>query len=113
MHGDLRNGAGRDSTRGPTPEVLSGLGSNRARRKVPDAPESVPDGVATLSAAQAAEFYGVSRSLWWKLHAASQLPDPIRLGRRVLWLRSELDAWVRHGAPSRERWRAIRGGGAR
>jgi len=62
-----------------------------------------------LSATDAAHAVGVSRSGFWKLHASARLPAPVRLGRRVLWRRSDLKQWVEQGCPSRERFEAMRG----
>ncbi len=64
-----------------------------------------------LTADQAAVLCGVSRSKWYDLDAAGQCPAPVEIGdsggcRR--WLRSELLAWLRAGAPSRVKWLAIR-----
>lgn len=40
--------------------------------------------------------------------AAGKLPAPIRIGGRVVWLMSEIRAWLAAGAPDRETWVAIR-----
>ena len=42
------------------------------------------------------------------LHSSGRLPRPIRLGRSVRWRADELRAWLDAGAPSRERWEAMR-----
>lgn len=39
--------------------------------------------------------------------AAGKLPAPIRIGGRVVWLVSEIRAWLEAGAPDRETWAAI------
>lgn len=62
-----------------------------------------------LDAVGAADLLDVSRSHFLRLHASGQVPQPVRLGRRVLWIRSELEAWLKAGAPSRERWSLVRG----
>jgi predicted DNA-binding transcriptional regulator AlpA len=56
---------------------------------------------------EAARLHGISRSSWWTLHASGRCPAPVKLGRRTLWRRAELAAWIRCGAPSRERWNAM------
>jgi excisionase family DNA binding protein len=43
-----------------------------------------------LSAAEVAELLGISRRHVWKLLASGRLPEPIRLGRSVRWLRDDL-----------------------
>ena len=57
-----------------------------------------------LDARAAAALCGIGRSLWLELHASGRCPLPIRLGRRVVWRREELQAWVRAGCQARERW---------
>lgn len=61
-----------------------------------------------VDAAGAAELSGVSVSLWHKLKASGRVPRPVRLGRRVVWLVEELRAWLAAGAPSCERWEAMK-----
>ena len=53
----------------------------------------------------------ISRSFVHKLKSRGALPRPRRIGRRVLWPREEIEAWVRAGMPSRAKWEQIRGGG--
>jgi len=62
-----------------------------------------------LSATDAAAAVGVSRSGFWKLHASARVPSPVRIGRRVLWRRNDLEEWVEQGCPSRDRFEAMRG----
>ena len=58
-----------------------------------------------LSADEAAALCGVGRSHWYSMHSSGQLgPLPVRLGRRTLWRREELAAWVKAGCPGRTRW---------
>ncbi|MBE7462976.1 MAG: AlpA family phage regulatory protein [Planctomycetes bacterium] len=58
-----------------------------------------------LGAKTAAELVGVSESTFWKLHSQGRIPNPMRLGGRVVrWRRCELSAWVRAGCPSRANW---------
>lgn len=71
-----------------------------------------PDPLA-LTAEQAAALIGISRTHFYRLRSAGKLPQPVRLGGAVRWLREELEAWLRAGAPSQERWRIIRSGSAR
>jgi predicted DNA-binding transcriptional regulator AlpA len=55
----------------------------------------------------AARLAGVSRATWWRLHAAGRTPAPVRLGRKVLWRRAELAAWIGAGCPDRRGWEAM------
>lgn len=57
-----------------------------------------------LSVKEAAEFIGISRSLFYELHAEGKVPAPVRLGRRVLWRRDELKDWVIADCPGRLEW---------
>lgn len=61
---------------------------------------------ALLDARAAAAMCGISRSLWLALHNSGRIPLPVRLGRRVLWRREELSAWIKAGCPSRQVWHA-------
>lgn len=62
-----------------------------------------------LTAEQAARYCGVSVSKWHSMNAGGACPAPVELGDRCpRWLRSELFAWLRQGAPSRAVWRQIR-----
>lgn len=61
----------------------------------------------TLDAAGAAALVGVSRSLWYSLLAQGRTPVPLRLGRRTLWRKEELTAWVRAGCPRQESWKSV------
>lgn len=67
-------------------------------------------GRLAVTAAEVAELFGLSRSQWWKLHAAGKVPLPsYRLGakapRRDL---AELQAWWTCGAPDRLEWLPLR-----
>jgi predicted DNA-binding transcriptional regulator AlpA len=42
----------------------------------------------------AARLTGVSRATWWRLHAAGKTPAAIKLGRKVLWNRAELEVRI-------------------
>lgn len=61
-----------------------------------------------VPACSAAIITGVAESTWWKLHSAGSTPAPIHLGRATRWNREELRAWIEAGAPSRDRWEAIK-----
>ena len=70
----------------------------------PGPPESL-----LLDAKAAAGLCAVSLRTWWSLHSAGRVPVPVRLGRRTLWRRVEIVAWVAAGCPARDRWQAVRG----
>jgi predicted DNA-binding transcriptional regulator AlpA len=52
---------------------------------------------------------GISRAQWYKLASSGRTPLPVRLGtRRPVYLISELEAWLRAGAPDRVAWLKMR-----
>jgi len=56
---------------------------------------------------------GISRAQWFKLASSGRTPLPARLGtRRPVYLISELEAWLRAGAPDRASWLKKREEGA-
>ncbi len=55
----------------------------------------------------AAALAGVSRSHWHKLRAAGKVPPSVRLGRKVLWKRAEIAAWIDAGCPDSRMWAAM------
>jgi excisionase family DNA binding protein len=58
-----------------------------------------------LSAEDAALLLGVGRTLLYSMHSSGRLgPMPVKLGRRVLWNRKELEAWTEAGCPVRKQW---------
>jgi len=59
-----------------------------------------------LSAEDSAELLGIGRTLFFSMHSSGRLgPLPVKLGRRVLWNRREIEAWVEAGCPARQQWR--------
>lgn len=65
------------------------------------------DNSIMVDAKAAARLCGIGRTAWLSHVSAGKTPAPIRLGRRVLWLRDEIIAWCKAGCPSRERWEAM------
>jgi predicted DNA-binding transcriptional regulator AlpA len=58
---------------------------------------------------QAVALCGSSLATWHRLRAAGKIgPEPVRLGGRVLWRRTELEAWIEAGCPPRKEWQARR-----
>lgn len=65
-----------------------------------------------VGANQAAYLLGISRTTLYSMNANGQLgPRPHKYGRRSLWERAELEAWIKAGSPSRQAWSQIRGKG--
>ncbi len=57
---------------------------------------------------EAARLCGISRTAWRTYVDAGKTPAPIRLGRRILWLRDEIIAWCKAGCPIREKWNIMK-----
>ena len=52
---------------------------------------------------------GISRAQWYKLASSGRTPPPVPLGtRRPVYVISELEAWLRAGAPDRVTWLKMR-----
>ena len=62
-----------------------------------------------LRAPDAARFVGIGRSTWLRLAASGRVPPGVRIGRARVWSRSELADWIAAGAPTSDRWDAMRG----
>ncbi len=61
-----------------------------------------------MTAAEVSGLLGISRSLFYELHAEGKVPAPVKLGKRVLWRPDELRAWVDADCPNRLEWDQIR-----
>jgi predicted DNA-binding transcriptional regulator AlpA len=61
----------------------------------------------------AAALAGVSRAHWQRLRAAGKLPPSVRLGRKVLWRRLEIEEWIAAGCPDGRTWEAMTAAGRR
>ena len=57
-----------------------------------------------VDAKEAARLCGIGLLTWYTLASIGKTPNPLRLGRRVLWRRNELLAWVDAGLPPRHNW---------
>ena len=64
-----------------------------------------------MSARELAERLDISVRHLRRLDSAGAVPKPIRLGRLVRWLASEIEPWLAAGAPDRQRWEAMKEGG--
>jgi predicted DNA-binding transcriptional regulator AlpA len=52
---------------------------------------------------------GCGRTLWLSMVSSGRTPAPVRLGRKTMWRREEILAWVEAGCPAREKWERMRG----
>ncbi len=62
-----------------------------------------------ISAENSARLLGIGRTLFYSMHSSGRLgPLPVKLGRRTLWNRKELEAWVEANCPPRHQWQEIK-----
>ncbi len=62
-----------------------------------------------LSARRVAELLGISKGHFYNLYNSGRLgPLPIRFGRRTLWSRKELEAWIADECPARRQWQELK-----
>ena len=47
---------------------------------------------------------GLAKSTWSDFDQRGVIPAPVRIGGRVFWRRTDLDAWVAHNCPGRARF---------
>ena len=64
-----------------------------------------------LDAAEAARLLGICRAGVYRAVSSGRMPGPVRIGRRTLWRRDELEDWVNAGCPARTRWEWPEGAG--
>lgn len=61
-----------------------------------------------ISASEAAKLLGIGRSLFYSLKSEGKLPEPKRLGGRVLWQKTELEEWIAANCPTQQHWEEIK-----
>lgn len=68
-------------------------------------------GTLLLTAAEVAEFLGVSSAQVPRLQNSGRIPLPVHLGlgRCPRWSAFELLEWIAEGCPPREEWMELRG----
>lgn len=61
-----------------------------------------------LDAGGVCDLLSIGKTLFYSMLSLGQIgPPSVKLGRRRLWRRADLEQWVKAGCPSRERWAAI------
>ena len=78
-------------------------------------PTAVPVPLAPLliPAVQAAALCNCSRSHWQCLAAAGKVPRSVKLGRKRLWRRLEIEEWIAAGCPDGRTWEALKAAAGR
>jgi len=67
-----------------------------------EGPRSVD--IRLLTAGELARELGLAPRTIRRLDLERRLPRPVRIGRAVRWIRSEIAAWQRAGCPGRDEW---------
>ena len=65
-------------------------------------PTSSTEPALLVGRIEAARLSAVSPASWDRLTSAGKTPRPIKLGGRVVWKRSDLEAWTKLGCPDRQ-----------
>jgi predicted DNA-binding transcriptional regulator AlpA len=55
-----------------------------------------------------AQMFSIAPRTLWRLQSEKAIPEPIRLGKRVLWREVEILAWMDEGCPAGGKWHLIR-----
>jgi predicted DNA-binding transcriptional regulator AlpA len=63
-----------------------------------------PETPLLVDAKIAATLCGCSVSFWRQQDSAGRVPAPVRLSRKILWRRADLERWVALGCPSRRQY---------
>jgi hypothetical protein len=70
--------------------------------------QDVPAAVGPLLVDKPWRLCSVSRAHWSRLELVGKTPAAIRLGRRKLWRRREIEHWINSGCPPRAVWETMR-----
>ena len=61
-----------------------------------------------VGAEDLADLLGTSERNVWKLSSEGLIPEPFKLGGRVLWNVAEIRRWLDAGSPDRPTWERIK-----
>lgn len=64
----------------------------------------IPEGVELLTVPQVARLLGWGESVVRQRNNEGLLPTPLRFGGTIQWYKKELENWIKHGCPPREKW---------
>ena len=85
------------------PDTAHGGKRPHGRRTVSDARKTRAPPDRVILEPERALITGYSRGWWWKLEQEGMVPKRIKLGpKRVGWLLSELEQWLRERAAARD-----------
>jgi len=72
----------------------------------------MPSNPLLLSVEQVCGLLGIKRTLLYSMISTGEFgPLPLRLGRRRMYRRSDVERWIELGTPVRERFLTLTGGG--
>jgi predicted DNA-binding transcriptional regulator AlpA len=78
------------------------------RGRINSAPASVSGEVLIGVPAMCQRLGGIGRSTFSRMRAEGKILNPVSLGRKATWLASEVDEWLRAGAPSCDVWEKMK-----
>ena len=67
--------------------------------------------VALVSAKELAEMLSISQRHLWRMKSAGKLPKPIKFGRCVRWMMSDIESFLAMGCPSVREFEARKSAG--
>lgn len=64
---------------------------------------------ALLTMEQTCQLINVKRATFYNLRVSGKFaPLPVNLCRKVLYVRSEVESWIKSGCPHRKQWQILR-----
>ncbi len=61
-----------------------------------------------LTAKKLANILEVSKRTVFRLNTQGKIPEPVKIGGSVRWIKTEIDLWINSGCPDRETWEAMK-----
>lgn len=52
-----------------------------------------------MTGVEARRYLGMIPAVWMELLESEQLPRPVRIDRRLMWRRADLDQWIQSREP--------------
>lgn len=75
----------------------------------PAPPESIKIEPALLNIEQTCQLINVKRAHFYNLRASGKFaPLPVNLSRKVLYVRSEIESWIKSGCVPRKQWQILK-----